>query len=69
MSPEANRDKFRSFLAARGLRLTNQRIAILDAAAAQPEHFTAEQLLEAARAIDDSVSRATYRLRSPAAYP
>ena len=56
---EANRDKFRSFLAARGLRLTNQRVAILDAAAAQPEHFTAEQLLAAARSIDDSVSRAT----------
>ncbi len=59
MSPEANLEKFRSFLAARGLRLTNQRIAILDAAAAQTEHFTAEQLLTAARAIDDSVSRAT----------
>ena len=59
MSLEASREHFRSFLAARGLRLTNQRIAILDAAVNQPAHFTAEQLLDAARAIDDSVSRAT----------
>ena len=43
----------------RGLRVTNQRLAIFDAAFAQKEHFTAEQLLEHARAIDDSVSRAT----------
>ena len=58
-APQANRDKFRSILADRGLRLTNQRIAILDAATAQPEHFTAEQLLAAARTIDATVSRAT----------
>ena len=32
---------------------------IFDAAFAQREHFTAEQLLDYARAIDDSVSRAT----------
>ena len=43
----------------RGLRVTNQRLAIFDAAFAQKEHFTAEQLLDHARAIDDSVSRAT----------
>ena len=43
----------------RGLRVTNQRLAIFDAAFAQKEHFTAELLLEHARAIDDSVSRAT----------
>jgi Fe2+ or Zn2+ uptake regulation protein len=39
--------------------LTNQRLAILEASTAHPDHFTAEQLLTAARAIDDSVSRAT----------
>ena len=39
--------------------MTNQRLAIFDAAFAQQEHFTAEQLLDHARAIDDSVSRAT----------
>jgi Fur family transcriptional regulator, ferric uptake regulator len=53
------REKFRSFLTKKGLRATNQRLAIFDAAFAQPEHFTAEQLLDYARAIDDSVSRAT----------
>jgi len=53
------RETFRRFLAQRGWRATNQRLAIFDAALAQTEHFTAEQLLEAARAIDASVSRAT----------
>jgi Fe2+ or Zn2+ uptake regulation protein len=53
------RDKFRKFLAQKGLRVTNQRLAIFDTAFAQKEHFTAEQLLEHAREIDDSVSRAT----------
>ena len=53
------RDKFRKFLTQKGLRVTNQRLAIFDAAFAQKDHFTAEQLLDYARAIDDSVSRAT----------
>lgn len=55
----AAREKFRKFLTQKGLRVTNQRFAIFDAALAQKEHFTAEQLLDFARAIDDSVSRAT----------
>ena len=59
MSRSSPREQFRAFLAKRGLRATNQRLAILDAALAQREHFTAEQLLEYARDIDDSVSRAT----------
>lgn len=59
VSTSAARDKFRSFLSRRGLRATNQRLAIFDAAFAQREHFTAEQLLDYARDIDDSVSRAT----------
>ncbi|MBS0633689.1 MAG: transcriptional repressor [Verrucomicrobia bacterium] len=58
-SLNASRDKFRKFLTQKGLRVTNQRLAIFDAAFAQKEHFTAEQLLDYARAIDDSVSRAT----------
>ena len=53
------REKFKCFLSKKGLRVTNQRLAIFDAAFAQAEHFTAEQLLVHARAIDDSVSRAT----------
>ncbi len=59
VSIPAAREKFRTFLTQKGLRATNQRLAIFDAAFAQPEHFTAEQLLDYARAIDDSVSRAT----------
>ena len=59
MSIEASREKFKGFLAHRGLRVTNQRLAIFDAAFSQPEHFTAEELLVHARALDESVSRAT----------
>lgn len=59
MTTSAARDKFKEFLVKRGLRVTNQRLAIFDAAFAQKDHFTAEQLLDHARAIDDSVSRAT----------
>jgi Fur family ferric uptake transcriptional regulator len=56
---EASRDKFKSYLSTKGLRVTNQRLAIFEAAFAQKEHFTAEELLDFARDIDDSVSRAT----------
>ena len=59
VSTEAARKKFKSHLVLKGLRVTNQRLAIFEAAFAQPEHFTAEELLAHARAIDDSVSRAT----------
>lgn len=53
------RDTFKDFLASKGLRVTNQRLAIFDAAYAHEDHFTAEDLLDEARQIDDSVSRAT----------
>lgn len=56
---ENPRETFREFLASKGLRVTNQRTAIFDAAFKIEDHFTAEDLLEHARAIDDSVSRAT----------
>ncbi len=59
VSTSGGRDRFRNYLAAKGLRVTNQRLAIFEAAVAQKEHFTADQLLVHARAIDDSVSRAT----------
>ena len=59
MSIPAAREKFRRFLTKKGLRATNQRLAIFDAAFAQKDHFTADELLDYARAIDDSVSRAT----------
>lgn len=53
------RETFKEFLTSKGLRVTNQRLAIFDAAYAHPDHFTAEDLLDRAREIDDSVSRAT----------
>jgi Fur family ferric uptake transcriptional regulator len=59
VSTPAARDIFRKFLAQKGLRVTKQRIAIFDAAFAQKEHFTAEQLLDRARELRRSVSRAT----------
>jgi Fur family transcriptional regulator, ferric uptake regulator len=59
VSVESSRTKFKAYLAEKGYRVTNQRLAIFDAAFGRKEHFTAEQLLDHARAIDDSVSRAT----------
>lgn len=59
MSIPAAREKFRKFLTQKGLRATSQRLAIFDAAFTLEEHFTAEQLLDHARKLDDSVSRAT----------
>jgi len=53
------KETFREFLVSKGLRVTNQRLAIFDAAYGYEDHFTAEDLLERARKIDDSVSRAT----------
>ena len=52
-------DTFKEFLNSKGLRVTNQRMAIFDAAFGMEDHFTAEDLLEKARAVDSSVSRAT----------
>ena len=59
MSIPSARETFRKYLSQEGLRVTSQRLAILDAALSKKDHFTAEQLLEFARSIDDSVSRAT----------
>lgn len=56
---EAARETFRTYLARKGLRVTNQRMAIFEAAIHNKEHFTAEELLDHARHIDRSVSRAT----------
>ncbi|MFW5874421.1 MAG: Fur family transcriptional regulator [Verrucomicrobiota bacterium] len=56
---EDARETFKEFLTSKGLRVTNQRLAIFDAAYGNTDHFTAEDLLDRAREIDDSVSRAT----------
>ncbi len=53
------KETFKEFLNSKGLRVTTQRLAIFDAAYGYNDHFTAEDLLESARQIDDSVSRAT----------
>src|SRR5437868_13678292 len=53
------KDKFRRFLAEKGLRITSQREAIIETAFNTEEHFTAEQLLEWSRERDRSISRAT----------
>lgn len=55
----AARETFKSYLGRKGLRVTSQRMAIFEAAFNHGDHFTAEELLEHARAIDRSVSRAT----------
>jgi Fur family ferric uptake transcriptional regulator len=56
---EKPREDFISFLGGQRLRVTNQRMAIFEAAFHRKDHFTAEDLLDDARALDDSVSRAT----------
>jgi Fur family ferric uptake transcriptional regulator len=55
----AIRERLSAFLKEKGLRRTTQRDVIVEAAFATKEHFTAERLLEMARALDASVSRAT----------
>jgi Fur family ferric uptake transcriptional regulator len=55
----AVRDRIYQFLAEKGLRKTSPRDAIIEAAFSTTEHYTAEDLLRMARAIEPSVSRAT----------
>ncbi|MEO0793697.1 MAG: transcriptional repressor [Verrucomicrobiota bacterium] len=56
---ENPKETFQQFLTSKGLRVTNQRIAIFDAAYGAEDHYTAEDLLDRSRKIDPSVSRAT----------
>ena len=53
------KEKFLAFLEQKNLRITSQRRAIVDTVFGTDQHFNAEQLLEWARKIDESVSRAT----------
>jgi Fur family ferric uptake transcriptional regulator len=55
----AIRKRLDEFIAAKGLRHTAQRDAIVEAAFSTTEHYTAEELLAMARKIEKSVSRAT----------
>jgi len=59
VSLDSCRALFKEYLEKHDLRVTGQRMAIFEAAFAQNSHFTAEELLEKARKIDKSVSRAT----------
>ncbi len=52
MEIQSNSGNFREHLAQQGLRVTNQRLAIFDAALDSEDHFTAEDLLERVRKID-----------------
>ena len=52
-------ESFRKFLLSKGLRVTGQRRSIFNAVFDLPDHFTAEDLLDYARKLDESVSRAT----------
>ena len=52
-------ETFKDCVRSKGLTVSNQSLAIFDVAYHHPDHFTAEDLLENARQIDDSVSRAT----------
>jgi Fur family ferric uptake transcriptional regulator len=55
----AVRDRIYEFIQVSGLRRTAQRDAIIEAAFSHTDHYTAEELLLRARAIESSVSRAT----------
>jgi Fur family ferric uptake transcriptional regulator len=53
------RETVYEYLAERGLRRTVQREAIIEAVLGTKEHFHAEELLDMAKKLEDSVSRAT----------
>jgi Fur family ferric uptake transcriptional regulator len=55
----AAKQRLMKFLNQKQLRMTTQRLAIIDTVFETSEHFTAEQLLEWSRKRDQSVSRAT----------
>jgi len=52
-------ENFSDYLISQGLRMTGQRKAVFEALFRQSGHFTADQLLQDARKMDDTVSRAT----------
>ncbi|MGF1678373.1 MAG: Fur family transcriptional regulator [Candidatus Methylacidiphilales bacterium] len=53
------REKILAYMESNGMRITSQRKSIIEAAFSTTEHYTAEELLERARKVDPSVSRAT----------
>jgi Fur family ferric uptake transcriptional regulator len=53
------KERFLAFIEGKGMRLTSQRMTIIDVVFNTEEHFTADQLLEWSKAKDSSISRAT----------
>jgi len=56
---EEERTRFQEFLRERGLKLTQQRLQILERAVAVDEHFNAEELFELLRNDNQRISKAT----------
>jgi len=57
------KQRFTSYLKARGLKLTQERLAVLEGVAASDGHFDADELAGVVRGINPKVSRATvYRV-------
>jgi Fur family ferric uptake transcriptional regulator len=53
------KERFDQYIRQKGMRRTDQRDVILEAAFASDDHFTAEELLTKARRLDPKTSRAT----------
>lgn len=58
-TPQELAERALVYMESQGLRMTQQRRAIVQAAFNTEDHYTAEELLEKARQVDASVSRAT----------
>lgn len=58
-APPEIREKILTYMESNGMRITSQRKTIIEAAFSTTDHYTAEDLLERARQVDRSVSRAT----------
>lgn len=59
MDKASTKKEFLEFCLSKGLRMTGQREAIMDAVFSTDQHFTADQLIQWAQQRDRSVSRAT----------
>ena len=59
MAPEIERQQFIDYIRERGMRVTRERMALLDEIYRQHGHIDADELLEGAEAAGHSVSRAT----------
>jgi Fur family ferric uptake transcriptional regulator len=58
-APAEIKEKILAYMESNGMRITSQRKTIIEAAFSTNDHYTAEDLLERARKVDASVSRAT----------